>query len=506
MNSHIKHILFLLIVSFVSCVVYVTPYFIDSPIRNTFDLLTICVFWCAIFVGNTLLLAMISSYKISFAILFPCYTIMGGILSYFKIAFNATLTPMLIDASLNNDWGTSIELISLKGCIFIVIIIAITICTIVFRYKINVARQYLWLFGSFACFLVFFNSSFRIQRGLSQRFPFIVYDTFARYLRNYKHSDTRINPDTRISAETKNDSLTIVFVLGESLRSDHLSLNGYSRPTTPLLSSLPNVISLPNIYSEYTYTNRSIPHIMTRADSSNIDFAFTETSFIPSMTLEGFSSLWISNQDIAETFAPFIAECDSSIFVNPDKSVFGFSNWYDFDILPVFNNRLKQKNAREFIVIHTIGNHWYYNNHYPDSLAIFRPITQSREIHSNTPEEIINSYDNAILATDRLLYEIIKALCNKNALLIFLSDHGEALGENDMWLHASEDESIRNPACIVWYSDEYLKHNSTKIEALRQNADKRFRTDFLYHSILYSADNQSEIIDTSLSIFKKTKN
>lgn len=157
-------------------------------------------------------------------------------------------------------------------------------------------------------------------------------------------------------------------------------------------------------------------------------------------------------------------------------------------------------------MIHTIGNHWYYNNHYPDSLAIFRPITQSREIHSNTPEEIINSYDNAILATDRLLYEIIKALCNKNALLIFLSDHGEALGENDMWLHASEDESIRNPACIVWYSDEYLKHNSTKIEALRQNADKRFRTDFLYHSILYSADNQSEIIDTSLSIFKKTKN
>lgn len=112
MNSHIKHILFLLIVSFVSCVVYVTPYFIDSPIRNTFDLLTICVFWCAIFVGNTLLLAMISSYKITFAILFPCYTIMGGILSYFKIAFNATLTPMLIDASLNNDWGTSIELIS----------------------------------------------------------------------------------------------------------------------------------------------------------------------------------------------------------------------------------------------------------------------------------------------------------------------------------------------------------------------------------------------------------
>ena len=131
MNSHIKHILFLLIVSFVSCVVYVTPYFIDSPIRNTFDLLTICVFWCAIFVGNTLLLAMISSYKISFAILFPCYTIMGGILSYFKIAFNATLTPMLIDASLNNDWGTSIELISLKGCIFIVIIIAIVIVIVI---------------------------------------------------------------------------------------------------------------------------------------------------------------------------------------------------------------------------------------------------------------------------------------------------------------------------------------------------------------------------------------
>lgn len=503
MNNTTRYIIFNAIVSFTSCVLFVLPYFINTPICNTLDLIKIISYFGVVSLANLFIIIIISSYKYIFSILFPLYTLLGTILTYTYLAYNATLTPMLIDASLHNDWNTSIELITWKAILYISIIIVLTIITIKWRFKLSIPKSHIWFLCSISAFLIFFNSSFRIKRGLSQRFPVILYSTINEYILNYQYTKTKYNPDTRTSSETKNDSLTLVFILGESLRADHIPMNGYHRMTTPKLYSEKNIISLPNIYSEYTYTSRSIPHIMTRADSINPEYAFTETSFIPSLSIEGFSSFWLSNQDICQSFAPFVAECDSSKFVHPEKSVFVFSDWYDIDILPTLKQHLNNNISREIIIIHTIGNHWYYNNHYPDTMTVFTPITKSRETSSNTPEEIINSYDNAIIATDYFINEVINMLKTKNALLIYLSDHGEALGENNEWLHANECESIKNPACFIWYSNTYHRHNEDKISALINNSKKRYRTDFLYHSILYGANNMSTNIDTSLVIFKK---
>ena len=153
------------------------------------------------------------------------------------------------------------------------------------------------------------------------------------------------------------------------------------------------------------------------------------------------------------------------------------------------------------MILHTIGSHWYYNNHYSKTSEKFRPITTSRILAQCSPEEIINSYDNTVLYTDYFLDRMIKQIENKKAILIYLSDHGETLGENGEWLHAGDNTASKNPACIIWYSDSYNKTYPNKIVALKKNKDHFIRTDFLFHSILSAGNIPSKIIQNNLNIF-----
>ena len=88
----------------------------------------------------------------------------------------------------------------------------------------------------------------------------------------------------------------MVFIIGETLRADHMQINGYARPTTPLLAKEKNVVSLPDIESEYWFTHESVPYIMTRADHNTKDRAYTERSFIDIFKRAGYHTSWIQTR------------------------------------------------------------------------------------------------------------------------------------------------------------------------------------------------------------------
>jgi glucan phosphoethanolaminetransferase (alkaline phosphatase superfamily) len=194
-------------------------------------------------------------------------------------------------------------------------------------------------------------------------------------------------------------------------------------------------------------------------------------------------------------------ECDTIIYAHPEKSVYNYNEWLDIDLLPFVAKTLEKETPKNLFILHTIGSHWYYNNHYTKQFGKFQPETKSRVINQNQPEEIINSYDNTILYTDFFLNEIIKMLENKNALMIYIADHGETLGEEGMWLHAGDNDASKNPAFIVWYSDQYKNKYPEKVNALIQNKNLRWRTDFLFHSILSGCNIPSIVIHNDLNIF-----
>jgi glucan phosphoethanolaminetransferase (alkaline phosphatase superfamily) len=174
----------------------------------------------------------------------------------------------------------------------------------------------------------------------------------------------------------------------------------------------------------------------------------------------------------------------------------------DGDLLPFYQRTLDNNAQRKFILLHTIGSHWWYNAHYTDSFEVFKPIARSRIVSSNTRVEMINAYDNTVLYTDFFVYTLIEQLREKKAILIYQSDHGEGLGEEGAWFHAADNPYVHQAACFVWMSPAYKAAHPEAYAQAQNNRLKRFRTDYLFHSLLDAAGIRSPYLKDSLSIFR----
>jgi glucan phosphoethanolaminetransferase (alkaline phosphatase superfamily) len=99
---------------------------------------------------------------------------------------------------------------------------------------------------------------------------------------------------------------------------------------------------------------------------------------------------------------------------------------------------------------------------------------------------MINSYDNTVCYLDYFIDETIKHVeeKNSNTLVIYLSDHGEILGENGLWLHAQNGKEATNPALLIWYSEKFNKNNSDVIAKLKINRTKKIDLNFFFQTIL----------------------
>jgi glucan phosphoethanolaminetransferase (alkaline phosphatase superfamily) len=420
---------------------------------------------------------------------------------YFRYTTGTILTTMIVDATLSNDTQITLELIS-AGLILIVfssLVIAVLFVYYRFRKLQKIRRIYIHCLTAILLCLIVFNIP-RIKFPIAERIPFNLYYISSRYLSERKEvlTERKVLSENVICSEKEN--LIVVLVLGESLRADHLGFNGYERNTTPYLSQ-EDIISFPNIYSEHTHTNASLPHILTRSDSANLDLANEERSFIDLFKHCGYYTVWLANQESAKSYIYFMNECDTLIYANANKSSYVFDKWTDEDLLPFFELFIRKEEGNRFILMHTIGSHWYYNSHYTDEFQKYKPVSKSKIIRSNTQEEMINSYDNTVLYTDYFVYEVINRLRNKNAILFYLSDHGETLGEDGIWLHAVDTPPTHYPACWVWLSPQYKNENPVKYETLQNNKEKKYRTDFLFHTILEAADIQSDVINETFSLF-----
>jgi glucan phosphoethanolaminetransferase (alkaline phosphatase superfamily) len=502
LKNTISFYIFILICTLWAGIFMSLPEFIDNPSDGFIGFLIISFHWALILTATFFVLSIAAINKYVFSVFLVLFSLFGAILAFYRYAYKATLTPTLIDASIHNDLGTTMDVISFQLLAYVILNIVISVFFIRYRFK-NIHLEYKIFHFVFSLLVLslFFGVNDRLKASLLQRFPFSIYHNLVEYNKlKVDINKVKVNPDPNTKF-CEADSLTVVLVLGESLRADHVGLNGYARQTTPKLNKRENVYSLRNIYSEYTNTNRSLPHILTRADSANTELAFEETSFISIFKQCGYTSAWISSQDPANTYMSFINECDTVVYAHPEKSVYNYNNWLDEDLLEYTAFLLAKNNPRNLFVLHTIGSHWYYNNHFSEKYELFKPITTSRIITQNSSEQIINSYDNTIVYTDFFLDQLIAQLENKNALIIYISDHGEVLGENGAWLHAGDNAASKKPACFVWFSDNFAESYPEKINALKTNKDKYYRTDMIFHSILDGGTIQSPIIDRKLNIF-----
>ncbi|TMH05203.1 MAG: phosphoethanolamine transferase, partial [Betaproteobacteria bacterium] len=156
------------------------------------------------------------------------------------------------------------------------------------------------------------------------------------------------------------------------------------------------------------------------------------------------------------------------------------------------------------VVLHQLGNHGpAYYKRYPPELRRFTPTCDTPELRRCTREEIVNAYDNALLATDHFLAQTIALLQRLSAThdtaLLYVSDHGESLGENNIYLHGlpyaiAPREQTEVPM-LMWFSDGFAKSRGLDLACLVQRAKEPTSHDHLFHSILGLLDVRTSVYE-----------
>lgn len=262
-------------------------------------------------------------------------------------------------------------------------------------------------------------------------------------------------------------------------------------------------MSFPNVYTPLTYTGISVPQILSnksildKKDSNNL---FSVYSIL---NRANFKTSWIGNQTPEKSYSFFINENENIELIDQFHNVFSFQKKLDEELLPFFEIKFNNT-TKNFITLHMIGSHWWYESRYSEKFREFIPVIDSKHIPSLSKEQLINSYDNTILYLDDFLSKIISIIekPKSKTILIYLSDHGKILSENGKWLHAQNDDSSTNPAMIIWYSEAFKISYPEKVKNLQNNASKKITTDFFFHTILDLIEVENFNYNKSQSIFK----
>ncbi len=501
-NNLRSYFLFTLLSTLTYGILVVSLNYAHFPIGKFTDIFSIMAHWLIITVSSGVIIYFLALHRIIFAVLFPVFMICTGIIGYYIFQYDITINTAVIESTFHTNSSEVMSQISWRLTLYVIVLALVSIWLVKRRNRIKNDFKFWWIHLLIILSgLIFIQTVNTIRfNTIYQRNPFCIYLGFKTYFRE-KSELKKERLDISEGAECKADSITVLVVIGEALRADHLSLNGYYRETFPYMRK-EGAISFKNIYSEWTHTLKSLPHILTRSDSANHKPMTDEHSFISIFKKCNFLTWWIGNQDLNPVFKPFALEADTFIINKPFKSDYNFTGKYDEELLPYVKEALMKPISRKLIVFHMVGSHWWYPSYYPKSFEKFTPVQKSKSFNKSDKQKIINAYDNSVLYTDYVLYQLIELIRNEKSILIFLSDHGELLGENGKWIHAQDTEYEKNPACIIWFSEKYKQTYPLKVEAAEKNKDKRFRSDFLFHSVLDAGEIDSPYRKEELSIFR----
>lgn len=502
--SQVNLIKFWVILSILYCCIVTTIEFAGVPVSDTYSFAATGVQYAIVAICTSGLLLLLSSFRLIFAIFFPVLLLISGVMCFFTLTIGTHLTPVAIELALINDASMWWSMISTGLVITIIATLTAGIFVSLYRWKYVKATRRMSIISFTTGLIVTLTPIFFIPRitvPVVSRLPYSIYFSFQSYLNN-KHEiqiERHTYDTTPVKAQT--DTLNLIVVLGESLRADHLPFNGYPRSTMPKLSDYGNLISFDKLYTEATFTDVSIPYLLTDSDSDNPDNAYNEQSFISLLKKAGFETAWFANQDLSRSYTYFAHEADTLIYCNAGRSFYSYEPWLDSDMLPMIESWAGTTSApKKAMIIHTIGSHWWYNSHYTPGQAAFKPEARHKDIGGIDKDELINSYDNTIVATDDFLSRLYDMYDKENTVMLYVSDHGEGLGEDGVFLHASDTEPLHYPACFMIYSPEYETKNPGLIQNLKANSNTQFTPDYIFHTVLDISGIETPVLNRKKSL------
>jgi lipid A ethanolaminephosphotransferase len=304
-----------------------------------------------------------------------------------------------------------------------------------------------------------------------------------------------------------------ILVLGETARADNFSLNGYYRDTNPMLSR-EDVISFSNFYSCGTSTAVSVPCMFSHFGEKGYSESKARQSenLLDVLTHAGIRVLWRDNNSGCKGVC---GRVEFENMENLNKTEFcSESGCFDEIMLQGLQSYLDNLDQDAFIVLHQKGSHGpAYYLRYPEPFKVFTPVCESSRLDQCPRQEIVNAYDNSILYTDYFLYKVIVFLKTNSdrfyTAMIYVSDHGESLGENNIYLHGlpyhfAPAEQTHVPF-ILWLSKGFEETYGIDKTRLLKISDDRHSHDDLFDSVLGLLNIRTKEYDAGQDLFAGAK-
>ena len=418
---------------------------------------------------------------------------------YFINSYEVLITDKMMGNVFNTQFSEASGFFSLSAVLYVVFL-GVLPCVYIFVQKVD--------YGSFRRFWANIGAGLGIALALAlghmKNWPWIdrnstelgsllmpwsyTVNSFRYYASVRKSNEKEILlPDARIATDSRD---VCVLIIGESARRDHFSLYGYERNTNPLLAS--DDVTVLIAEAAATYTTAGVKAILDHKDVNKLYEILPNYLYRNGVDVSWRTSNWGEPPVHIEKYHK-----DSDLkkrFPEEDDR-------YDGILLAgLKEDIMASENDKMLIVIHTNTSHGpTYFKKYPAAFERYTPVCTTVEMSKADHQELMNAYDNTILYTDWLIHsviEILKQIPDRRCCMMYVSDHGESLGEGNLYMHGvpmsmAPAEQIEIPF-IVWDSDE-----DTSVKELDKVGQYH-----VFHSVLKFLGIECPVYDENLNIFE----
>lgn len=418
---------------------------------------------------------------------------------YFINSYEVLITDSMMGNVFNTQFSEASGFFSLAAVLY-VLFLGVIPCIFIFAAKTD--------FGSFKRFMANIGLALGLAAGIAfvniQNWPWIdrnstelgsllmpwsyTVNTVRFYNGEKKRNQKEILlPDAQISNDSKD---VCILIIGESARRDHFSLYGYEKPTNPLLAEDDVTALIAN--SAATYTTAGVKAILDHQPTGKL------YEILPNyMYRTGVDVIWrTSNWGEPPVHIEKYHTVRDLKKMYPDAD-----DRYDGILLTGLKEEIMSSEKDKILVIlHTNTSHGpTYNKKYPAEFERFTPVCTTVEMSKANPQELMNAYDNSVLYTDYLIHsaiEILKEIPDRRACMLYVSDHGESLGEGNLYMHGvpmsiAPKEQVEIPF-IVWTSED-----AAEVKELDEVGQYH-----VFHSVMDFLGVESPVFDEDKNIFR----
>ncbi len=462
--------------------------------------------------------------------LYILFIVIGCLVSYFAIFYHAMFDLGMMQNVMQTDVSESMDLFSmllliwvlLMGVLPVLYIALVKINTANRWYKelgfklLNIVASVLVILVIASCFFKDYAPFVRNHKYITKLIlPSNVIQASLRYVKHRYISDHEtfevIGKDAHLGAswQHRDKPSLLILVVGETARAENFSLDGYSRQTNPLLAK-DGVISYSNFHSCGTYTALSVPCMFSVMNRTNYngDRAHHQSNLMDLLRRAHFNLLWRDNDGGSKGVADRIKYVNVRDF--DLAKVCSHGECRDDALLYKLQSYIGKQKGNTVIVLHQMGSHGpTYYQRYSKPYAKFEPTCNTNQIQGCSHQKLVNTYDNTLLYTDQFLNRVIQTLKHNdsrfNTAMLYLSDHGESLGEHGMYLHGAPymiapSQQTHIPY-IMWFSPGFVHSFDLNTRCLREQRAKHFSQDNLFHSVLGLLDVKTKLYNPKLDLF-----